>query len=235
MPLVVLRDVAPNSRRAFCIHDARCLRVDRRATCEQHRDSGECRATTAAQRTIDPSGFQAKGEPRKPKNSEDLTWDEFKGKPDNSDSDAATYAGFDVRGGKASWKTTKGDDGCWTATISISGREPIAKFDAQKSWVRKRTPELLEHERLHLRIAEVFAKMLADAANKLTSTMKSCKSENDAKKAAWDDLNAQYAALYARLWKEFEERNDIYDKETDHGRNPEKQDEWKRKLGGMPR
>lgn len=114
-----------------------------------------------------------------------------------------------------------------------------AVFDKAKSWVVKgnKTPQLLEHERLHLRIAEYIAKKaelnfpanMTGVGEAQGNTKKEAATK--ARNAAWDnDLVPRIDAFLAE-WERIDGTiQDLYDSktETDHGRNPNQQAKWER-------
>ena len=129
-----------------------------------------------------------------------LIWEDFKGTPPSiseTNAAASTRCGFDV------------------SAESNSNKELIAVtikniFYCDKSWVRtdkKNRLDLLEHEQAHFDLCEVYARRLrkrvADSNFKL------------------DMDNALYEVFDA-----FKQRQKLYDKETNHSRNKEKQIEW---------
>lgn len=90
-----------------------------------------------------------------------------------------------------------------------------AAFDPTRSWVRDPaalTPKLLRHEQLHFDIAEVYARRLRQ---KLADVHVPCA-----------QLGATFDRLSQGLYAEWEQAEDRYDRETNHGLNAEPQRQW---------
>jgi len=91
-----------------------------------------------------------------------------------------------------------------------------ASFTPEKSWMRKRIPEVLAHEQIHFDITEVFARKFYHEVMNETSFSKEklrdlFKSEN----AACEELQQQY------------------DDETEHGTKEEMQEKWKETVSKL--
>ena len=114
-----------------------------------------------------------------------------------------------------------------------------AVFNAADSWVVKgeQSPQLLEHERLHLRIAEY----IAEKANlNFSETLQNITADGVGQaanpKAARDIAKAtasqNLAAAFTDFYNDWEKKDKIitklYDDETVHGTIPEKQADWDR-------
>lgn len=139
------------------------------------------------------------------KTSRQLTWGDYKGKPDpNSDAAASTttYLGIEY----------KMDDKGFGWKIEC-------KFSITRSWGRTRTDHVLKHEQGHFDIAELFAR-------KLNQKMKGYQFNQTTYK---DDLKTIYNGITA----EKEAFQDLYDNETDHSRKKEQQSEWEKKIEKM--
>ena len=94
-----------------------------------------------------------------------------------------------------------------TLTYSIKCR-----FNKMRSWGKIKTDYILAHEQGHFDIAEIFAR-------KLNKALKAYKFNSS---TVGKDVNA----IYDGVIKE----QQAYDHETDHSRNPVKQQEWVRKI-----
>jgi hypothetical protein len=187
--------------------------------------------------------------PPAPPTADTLDWKDFKEvdkSPDPKHPDRVAYTGWnDTIGEYESGEATivYGPlNGPFTAKVTLPlNMAPsfTAVFDKAKSWVvkGKQTPQLLEHERLHLRIAEYIAKK---AALNFPANMKGVgeaqgntkiEAATKARDAAWDnDLVPRVDAFLAE-WERIEKTiTDLYDSktETDHGRNPDQQAKWER-------
>ena len=90
------------------------------------------------------------------------------------------------------------------------------RFDKSRSWVRVKTDHILLHEQGHFDIAEIHARKLKKALSEYKY--------NEATVSA--DLNK----LYEELMKQHHEMQNLYDQQTDHSRNNEKQAEWLKKI-----
>ena len=114
-----------------------------------------------------------------------------------------------------------------------------AVFNAADSWVvkGKQAPQLLEHERLHLRIAEYIAEKanlnFSETSRNITvdgvgqaANLQAAK--GIAKAAASQKLAAAFITFYDDWVKKNDTITKLYDDETDHGTIPEKQTDWDR-------
>lgn len=134
--------------------------------------------------------------------SQKLTWADFKRKPVPNSSNAA------LSSTAIHFSYGYGDKGF---TYSIS-----CQFDKSRSWVRVRTNYILAHEQAHFDIAEWHARKLKKAISKYRYN------ENTVS----DDLNN----IYEDIMKQHHDMQSLYDKETDHSRNPEQQAFWLKKI-----
>jgi hypothetical protein len=133
-----------------------------------------------------------------------LTWDDFTGTPDpDSPRDAVTTSGV------------VGTFKCDTTGFSFDVK---AVFSKSQSWVEagKQTAALLAHEQGHFDISEVFARK---ARKELSELKDPCKDNGDRAQAILD-----------RIAKEENAEQDKYDKATDHGTDPKKQQQWQDKI-----
>jgi hypothetical protein len=130
-----------------------------------------------------------------------LTWDDFQGKaPATAATAAMTYTTIGLN--TFDYTTT-------SYNVSIK-----AMFVKNKSWVqiKKATDYLLKHEQLHFDIAELYARKLRKGLTegKFTSSQLS-----NQVTAMFKDYNSKLEAYQAK-----------YDKETNHSRITEKQEQW---------
>jgi Bacterial protein of unknown function (DUF922) len=135
-------------------------------------------------------------------NSRQLTWNDYKGKPDTNSGAAAsttTYLGIEYN------IDEKG------LTYKIECR-----FSKTKSWGISKTEPVLKHEQGHFDIAEIFARMLNKRMHEYKFDRASYKK----------DLKAIYQGITA----EKEVFQDLYDSETDHSRKKQQQTVWLRKI-----
>lgn len=134
--------------------------------------------------------------------SSQLTWDDYKGRPDpNSDAAASTttYLGIEY---KFSSKGFEYDIQC--------------RFSRTRSWGKHKTDYILKHEQGHFDIAEIFARKLNREMSEYRFDEKNFK--KDLKK------------IYEKITKEKEEYQEQYDRETDHSRKSVRQAEWLVKI-----
>jgi Bacterial protein of unknown function (DUF922) len=139
------------------------------------------------------------------KSSRQLTWSDYKGKPDaNSDAAAATttYLGIEYKMDEKgfAWKIQ-------------------CRFSLTKSWGRSKTDFILKHEQGHFDIAEIFAR-------KLNKKM----SEYQFNKTTY---KTDLKTIYDGITKDKEAFQDLYDSETDHSRKKEVQIEWLKNIEKM--
>lgn len=93
-----------------------------------------------------------------------------------------------------------------------------ATFSINTSWVIKKyeTGELLKHEQLHFDIIELFARKLR---KRILNTKITTKGTQEQLKKLQTDLQNEENAY-----------QNLYDKQTDHSRNKQKQKEWGEKI-----
>ena len=137
--------------------------------------------------------------------SRQLTWSDYKGRPD-SRSDAAasttTYLGIEYRM----------DEGGFSYKIQC-------RFSITRSWGRSKTDFILNHEQGHFDIAEIFARKLNQRMSQYRFNQNTYKT----------DLKS----IYDGITKEKETFQNQYDSETDHSRKKEQQLEWLKKIEKM--
>ncbi len=137
--------------------------------------------------------------------SRQLTWSDYKGKPDaNSEAAASTttYLGIEYRmeDRSFSWKIQ-------------------CRFSLTKSWGRTKTDFVLRHEQGHFDIAEIFAR-------KLHKRMKEYRFNPSSYQTDLKDI-------YTSITAEKEAFQDQYDSETDHSRKKDVQEKWLKKIEAM--
>jgi hypothetical protein len=134
--------------------------------------------------------------------SRQLTWSDYKGKPD-PDSDAAasttTYLGIEYKMDEKGF-----------------GWMIRCRFSITRSWGRNKTDNILKHEQGHFDIAEIFARKLNKEMSEYVFNKRTY--QKDLKK------------IYEDVSEEKAEWQDEYDKETNHSINKEKQAEWLKKI-----
>ncbi len=180
-----------------------------------------------------------------PPTSDKLTWDDFAKK------DAKPKDGFDAETAAAIHARVEYDWGVAnsvreganiTYTVKITKlleKEFSATFDKTRSYVVKgsETDRLLEHERLHLKLAEYVASK-ADTnfpeADFLKLTAKVTIPANSKKEDAKDSLEAgiqkevdKFLDTFQTTWTAITDKaNEKYDADTDHSLDRDKQADW---------
>jgi hypothetical protein len=129
-----------------------------------------------------------------------LAWKDFKGNPPSvseTNASASTNCGFDV--------SAQSDSNMNLIAVSIRNI-----FYGNKSWVRfdkRDMTKLLEHEQAHFDLCEVYARRLR-------------------KRVVDSNYQLNIDKAISEVFDAFKQRQKLYDKETNHSRNKEKQKEW---------
>lgn len=129
--------------------------------------------------------------------TKEITWDDYKGKP-NSPSAAMTMSVIHLG---VDYPTNK------QAQVTVE-----ALLNRTSSWVRTKTPSLLQHEKGHFDIAELYARKLRKEIINKTN-----------KESTFED---ELFALHKQLSKQMDAYQDRYDIETDFSRKVENQKAW---------
>jgi hypothetical protein len=87
-----------------------------------------------------------------------------------------------------------------------------AEFIKSNSWVRIKDGAILAHEQGHFDITEIFARKLRKEFKETSFTSR--------------NFNSTFSKLYSKTWNDYRAMEKQYDKETDHSRKYEKQEEW---------
>jgi hypothetical protein len=95
------------------------------------------------------------------------------------------------------------------------------RFTRSKSWGYVKTDYVLRHEQGHFDITEVFARKLNKRLGEYVFDSRTFKTDLD---KIYSDIVAEKTAMQEQ-----------YDRETDHSRIREKQEEWLQKIGSMLR
>ncbi len=134
-----------------------------------------------------------------------LTWADFKGKVDKSSPfEAVTYTTIEVQSLQLDGKKMQ-------YTISNS-------FEKMLSWSKdKKSVGLLKHEQLHFDITELVVRKMKKKL--LSKKFKNIKEIQNFARDAFREGETERKKL-----------NNLYDKETDHSINKEKQKEWEDKI-----
>lgn len=157
-----------------------------------------------------------------------ITWDDFEGTPPegaDKEPEAARIAIFLKHAPKRVQVWYDKAARKWKAKYT---KIEVTNFmDKSQSWVLPghKTAALLNHEQKHFDLNEVYRQLLQEALEKLEG-------EGDTQRDALKDLNKKVAETTAKFEAEAKKQQERYDKETDHGRNAEKQAEWDKRIAG---
>jgi hypothetical protein len=135
-----------------------------------------------------------------------LTWDDFIAKPPTTgDKGAVSFTSFKYS------PSSELNNGILEIDI-------VCYFDKTKSWVKTTSinDNNLKHEQGHFDISEVYARKF-----RKTVFDSKCKKKG---------LNDKLKSFYTTYINELNKYQDLYDKETDHHRNEQKQIEWNEKI-----
>lgn len=135
-----------------------------------------------------------------------LSWNDFKGEPDNNSShDALTY--WNINYGFKNI-TLKGD------TVKIGSFSVTLSFDENKSWIKplKQTDRLLKHEQGHFNLGLICQREIISALNN-TVFFKTTFQE-------------KIQTVFSAILDKYHSLGLQYDKETEHSRNQQSQDTW---------
>jgi hypothetical protein len=138
-----------------------------------------------------------------------LIWEDFKGKPraiSNNRVGAQTYTQI----------TYQSDYSTLITTPKIFTK---AIFDCELSWVRNdqlSNSQLLQHEQGHFDICELYRRKLQKEfdTHKMTST----------------NLNILGNEIFRLVYKDYNDRQELYEEETQYGLNAQKQQEWQNNI-----
>ena len=131
-----------------------------------------------------------------------LTWKDFEAKPQTQTDNAA------LTSSNINFQFGYGSSGF---KYSITCR-----FDKSRSWVKIKTDHILAHEQGHFDIAEIHARKLKKALSEYKY--------NEA------TVSAEINKIYQGMMQQHHEMQSLYDQQTDHSRNNEKQAEWSKKI-----
>lgn len=140
-----------------------------------------------------------------------LQWQDYQGTPAKSFASAITVANIEV------YPSYDKKQKRYKYKVSNS-------FNRRKSWVKKDNSQtvyseiLLAHEQLHFDISELYSRKLRYEFEKVEKLQK-----NQVK-------DVVYQKIITEIIDERDVFDELYDKETSHGRIIKKQDEWEQKL-----
>jgi hypothetical protein len=139
-----------------------------------------------------------------------LTWDDFQGTPLPKEGGAETFAFLGIKPGRE----------------NVYFTYLVAFFDKQKSWVERRDSLGLVHEQAHFDIVEIFAR-------KFNNEFK------DFKMSADENILRRQNIRGNQIFNEMYDKQEQYDKETDHYSNQKEQVRWnkwiKKQLDSIPK
>lgn len=137
--------------------------------------------------------------------SRKLTWTDFEGTPDRSSDNAAltsSHINFQF--------------GYGTNDFNYTIR---CTFDKKRSWVRVRSPYILNHEQRHFDIAEIHARKLKKA---LTEYRYNEKTVEDVVTGIHETIMKEHHVMQAK-----------FDLESDHSRKRPEQIRWDRRIDSL--
>lgn len=105
---------------------------------------------------------------------------------------------------------------CW----DINHTKVVAQMNKTKSWADIKTKAGLNHEQTHFNIAELYARKIRKAIEEFIKKNGECDLQN-------------VAEIYYRLEEEHWQTQFLYDDETKHSLNFEKQQEWDEKINKL--
>lgn len=121
----------------------------------------------------------------------------------------------------------------WSRTacrFRIVGFETRAVFDPATSWVRSghATSAVLAHEQGHFDIAEIFNRRFAIEAEAVLGSPRECtgRSERRASELARRESAQILESLFDSVWKRYQDHQERYDRETQHGIDVMAQTRW---------
>ena len=90
------------------------------------------------------------------------------------------------------------------------------KFEKDRSWGLVKNDWILGHEQGHFDIAEIYARKLFKELNEYTFNEKT--------------FEKDLTEIYQKVVKDKDSFQQLYDRETEHSKNKEKQEEWLKKI-----
>jgi len=152
-----------------------------------------------------------------------LEWDDFRGPaPAGREVAAQTVSGIDLR-----WRTRAPveDGGAWRVRLAVTCR---ALMYEEASGVKpgRQTDALLAHEQRHFDITEYWARAMRKA-------LEAVEGSGATPQRAIDRATVLAKAKSADVNRRLEHMQERYDRETDHGRDAERQRRWAAKLDAL--
>jgi hypothetical protein len=163
-----------------------------------------------------------------------LSWSDFQGIPgtwpESYSGDRSDYTAFTWTYLGANWKFS--ETSSTTCRYEFTQIDVIASFSSNESWVKERgtigenSNRLLKHEQGHLDITEIHARAFE---KELRGKIFACPNNHfDVGK-----INEITNQVFNKHWSAMGEMNRLYDDETGHYSNIEKQNDWNQKFDCM--
>jgi len=135
-----------------------------------------------------------------------LTWNDFKGMPDNS----SPFFAFTAWNTKYKFSSVRFEG----EKAILNGFEMTLEFDAKNSWKKKgkETDALLKHEQGHFDVGLLY---LQEVLSTVASTSFSR-----------TGFKEEIQKLIKGIHKKYVDMGDQYDKETDHSKEKDEQEKW---------
>ncbi len=132
-----------------------------------------------------------------------LNWSDFKGTPDYKSPEIAI--------------TASSVEFSYYTKGTVIGWQVIAKYFPDRSWIKKdkQSPYVLQHEQVHFDITELYARLFRKRLKE------SVKTSNDI---------LMLKSIGKDILRDWQKTQDLYDKETNHSINEQKQAEWNKKV-----
>lgn len=138
-----------------------------------------------------------------------LTWEDFHGKPDSTDAESAQAA----TGVALAFRFRENlEDKTWEHQYEVT-----SYFLSDLSWYKRQDINyyLLEHEQTHFNISELYARKLKKELSELIAS---------------DSVGEEAERVYHTIQKQHASLQNIYDRESKHSLNVERELEWQKKI-----
>lgn len=135
-----------------------------------------------------------------------LTWEDFKGTPDNN----SHFFAYTAWNSRVKYDNVQFDGD----KAIINGFEMTVEFDPVKSWVKKgkETHDLLKHEQGHFDVAILYMQEVLQKFSSSSFTR--------------NGYEAEFKNLIQDVYKKYVEMGKQYDSETNHSIDKPKQEQW---------
>ena len=156
-----------------------------------------------------------------------LTWEDFQGPVPSGIDDKRVAATAASISWSYSYEIGWSSDEC---AFAIATLQSAASFSPEKSWVRSghRTTAILEHEQIHFDIAQIYTEMFSSATRELVGTSRPCEGRNERRATRYveREIARLVGSVYEDVWRQFQNRQEMYDSETRHGIDARAQARW---------